>query len=89
MTFTITFIITLTATVVITFILTFAIVKRKFEKFYNTAKQLPAQTAVYDTVNPPAIIKDDHDVKLEANPAYGTTDRVIMDDNPAYESCKL
>ena len=27
-------------------------------------------------------------VQLQPNPAYGTSDKVIMDTNPAYESCK-
>ena len=41
---------------------------------------------LYETVITPAITKTD--VKLEANPAYGTSDRVAMNDNPAYLSCK-
>ena len=28
------------------------------------------------------------DVKLQPNPAYGTSHDVIIDTNPAYESCK-
>ena len=86
MTFTITFIITLTVSVVITFLITFVIVKRKFEKIYKTTHQPTQQMPLYETVITPAITKSD--VKLEANPAYGTSDRVIMNDNPAYQSCK-
>ena len=40
---------------------------------------------VYETVNTPAITKSD--VKLQANPAYGTSGGVVMDGNPAYQSC--
>ena len=40
---------------------------------------------VYETVNTPAITKSD--VKLKANPAYGTSGGVVMDGNPAYQSC--
>ena len=85
-TFTITFIITLTVSVVITFLITFVIVKRKFEKIYKTTHQPTQQMPLYDTVITPAITKSD--VKLEANPAYSTSDRVVMDNNPAYQSCK-
>ncbi|XP_065890845.1 uncharacterized protein [Dysidea avara] len=85
-TFTITFIITLTVSVVITFLITFVIVKRKFEKIYKTTHQSTQQMPLYETVITPAITKSD--VKLEANPAYGTSDRVAMNDNPAYLSCK-
>ena len=31
---------------------------------------------------------DKADVKLQPNPAYGTSHNVVMDTNPAYESCK-
>ena len=44
------------------------------------------QMPLYDTVITPAITKSD--VKLEANPAYSISDRVTMDNNPAYQSCK-
>ena len=40
---------------------------------------------VYETVNTPAITKSD--MKLQANPAYGTSCGVVMDDYPAYQSC--
>ena len=32
------------------------------------------------------VTKDD--LELQPNPAYGTSHTVIMDTNPAYESCK-
>jgi len=84
MTFTITFIVTLTVSVIITFLITFVIVKKKFEKIYKTTYQPAQQIPVYETVS--TITKSD--MKLEANPAYGTSDRVAMNDNPAYQSCK-
>ena len=35
------------------------------------------------------LIKDDTtDLELQPNPAYGTSHKVTMDTNPAYESCK-
>ena len=40
---------------------------------------------VYETVNTPAITKSD--VKLQANPAYGTSGEVVMDDYPTYQNC--
>jgi len=84
-TFTITFLITLTVSVVITFLVTFVIVKRKFKKIDKTTHQPIQQMPTYETVSTPAITKSG--VKLEANPAYGTSDRVVMNDNPAYQSC--
>jgi len=82
MIFTITFIVTLTVSVIITFV-TFVIVKKKFEKIYKTTYHPTQQMPVYETVS--TITKSD--MKLEANPAYGTSDRVAMNDNPAYQSC--
>ena len=41
-------------------------------------------TVIYDTVQPPS--HNTEDIKLQQNPAYGTSDKVIMDNNPAYES---
>jgi len=40
---------------------------------------------VYETVDTPAITKSD--VKLQTNPAYGTSGGVVIDDYPAYQSC--
>jgi len=66
-------------------LVTFVIVKKKFEKIYKTTHQPTQQMPVYETVSTTCITKSD--MKLEANPAYGTSDRVAMNDNPAYQSC--
>jgi len=81
-----TFLVTLTVSIVIIFLVTFVIVKKKLEKNYKTTHQPTQQMPVYETVSTSAITKSD--MKLEANPAYGTSDRVAMNDNPAYQSCK-
>ena len=83
-TFTTTFIIRLTVCVFVTFLITFVILKRKFEKIHKTTHQPTQLMPVYETVNTLAITKSD--VKLQANPAYGTSGGVVMDDNPAYQS---
>ena len=63
-------------------------IKKQYEKTYN--KQSPQEKVSYEQVCLPShtsnITKDD--VELQANPAYGTSHEVIMDTNPAYESCK-
>ena len=41
---------------------------------------------LYEPVSSPSHITND--MELQQNPAYGTSGKVVMDDNPAYESCK-
>ena len=89
-TFTLTFIITLTVTAIVTFIVTYYCVKKKFGIELKLKNQLqPSQeTALYEQVCPSnkRITKDNFE--LQTNPAYATSHKVIMDTNPAYESCK-
>jgi len=42
--------------------------------------------AIYDTVQPSSHTSED--IKLQQNPAYGRSDQMIMDNNPAYQSYK-
>ena len=83
MTSAVTFILTLTVTAIITFIVTYVCVKRTLDKanIHNHKHQYksPGSTSQVVTKN---------DVELQPNPAYGTSHKVIMDTNPAYESCK-
>ena len=80
---------TLTATAIVTFIVTYiCCAKKKFEGAFNLNSQSPQEKVLYEQVSSTsqAVIKND--LELQPNPAYGTSHKVIMDSNPAYESCK-
>ena len=85
---TLTFIMTLTVTAIVTFIVTYYCVKKKFRNELKPNNQPPQETALYEQVDPSnkTIIKDDFE--LQPNPAYGASDKVTMDANPAYEGYK-
>ena len=88
-TFTLTFIITLTVTALVTFNVTCYCIKKKFGiEFNKPNNQPPQETALYESVNlsNKTITKDDSESL--PNPIYDTSHKVIMDTNPAYESCK-
>ena len=90
-TFAVTFIVSVTATAIITFIVAYICVKRTLEKVNNADnlnKQSPKDQAVYEQVRLPSHTVTKNDLELQPNPAYGTSHKVIMDTNPAYESCK-
>ena len=88
-TFAVTFIITLTATAIVTFIVTYiCCVKKQYESPNNNQLQSPQEKVLYEQVCLPSHTVTKNDVELQPNPAYGTSDQVIMDTNPAYESCK-
>ena len=83
-----TFIVSVTVTAIITFIVTYCVcVKRRFEKANNT--QNPKHHSLQEKVLyeemelPGSTIKE-----LQPSPAYGTSHKVKMDINPAYESCE-
>ena len=80
---------TLTATAIVTFIVTYiCCVKKKFEDVINLNNQSPQEKVLYEQISSTsqAVIKND--LEIQPNPAYGTSHEVIMDTNPAYESCK-
>ena len=88
-----TFILTLTVTAIITFIVTYCVcVKRTLDKAntYNLKQQspVPQEKVLYEQVCLPSHTVTKNDLELQPNPAYGTSHKVIMDNNPAYESCK-
>ena len=89
-TFVITFILTLTSATVITFIVTYICVKRRFEKILQDFVKDKQQnkTVLYEQIVPPDQTVTKNDMELQPNPAYGTSHKVIMDTNPAYESYK-
>ena len=89
----VTFILTLTVTAIITFIVTYCVcVKRTLDKAKNhNLKQqspVPQEKVLYEQVCLPSHTVTKNDLELQPNPAYGTSHKVTMDTNPAYESCK-
>ena len=87
-----TFILTLIVTAIITFIVTYVCVKRTLEKAnaHNLKQQspVPQEKVLYEQVYLPSHTVTKNNLELQPNPAYGTSHKVIMDNNPAYESCK-
>ena len=79
---------TLTATAIVTFIVTYICVKKKFEGACNLNNQSPQEKVLYEQVSSTSQAVTKNDLELQPNPAYGTSHKVIMDTNPAYESCK-
>ena len=69
--------------------MTYYCIKKKFGIEFKPNSQPPQEIALYEPVNlsNKTITKDGFE--LQPNPAYGTNYKVIMDTNPAYESCKL
>ena len=88
----VTFILTLTVTAIITFIVAYVCVKRSFNKASNlNSKQQspgPQEKVLYEQVCLPSHTVTKNDLELQPNPAYGTSHKLTMDINPAYESCK-
>ena len=88
-TFVITFILTLIIAAVTTFIVAYICVKKKFEKILQDLKDKHQnKTVLYEQIVPPDQTVTKTDMELQPNPAYGTSHKVTMDTNPAYESYK-
>ena len=93
-TFTVTFIVSVTATAIITFIIAYVCVKRALEKTiannttHNPIDPIPQEKVLYEEVCLPSHTVTKNDVELQPNPAYSTSRTIIVDNNPAYESCK-
>ena len=90
-TFAVTFIVSVTATAIITFSVVYVCVKRTLEKTINTHNPndpIPQGKVLYEEVCLPSHTVTKNDLELQPNPAYGTSHKVVMDANPAYESCK-
>jgi len=86
-TFAVTFILTLTVTAIITFIVMYICVKRISNNTPNS-RSLQQEKVLYEKVSSPSHSITKNDLELQPNPAYGTSNKVIMDTNPAYESHK-
>ena len=90
-TFAVSFIVSVTATAIITFNVAYVCVKRTFEKANNTHNPndpMPQEKVLHEQVCIPSKTVTKNDLELQPNPAYGTSCNVVMDTNPAYESCK-
>ena len=93
-TFAVTFIVSVTATAIITFIVAYVCVKRTLEKTiannttHNPNDPIPQEKVLYEEVCLPSHTVTKNDLELQPNPAYGISHEVVMDANPAYESCK-
>ena len=90
LTFAVTFIVSVTVTAIITFIVTYNIcVKKTLNSHYPRHQSPdPQEKVLYEQVTLPSRTVTTNDLELQPNPAYGTSHKVIMDTNPAYESCK-
>ena len=90
-TFAVTFIVSVTATAIITFIVAYVCVKRILEKtIANNATHNPNDPILQEKILYEEVCQPSHtnDLELQPNPAYGTSHEVVMDTDPAYESCK-
>ena len=86
-TFAVTFIVSVTVTTIITFIVAYVCVKNIHDHKHQSSG--PQQEIIYEEVCPPSsTVITKNDLELRPNPAYGTSHKVIMDTNPAYEICK-
>ena len=87
-TFTVTFILTLTATAIITFVITYLCIKKSSEKAQKANDPSLQEKVVYEQVGLPSHTVTKDDLELQPNPAYGTSYRMIVNNNPVYDSCK-
>ena len=84
-----TLILTLIITAVITFIVTYICVKQKFKKILQDMKnKQKSETRLYEQIVLPSNTVNKDDLKLQTDPAYGASQKVTVDTNPVYESCK-
>ena len=86
-TFAVTFII---AMAIITFIITYICVKKNCKGVYNLNNQPPQEKVLYEEVGSPNQTIVNSDVKLQLNPAYGTSTSYNVNmnhTNPVYEIC--
>ena len=87
-TFVVTFILTLAATAIITSIVIYYVKRTYKNDNTRSPNQQPSQDKIlYEQMDLPSHTVTKNDLKLQPNPAYGTSHKVIMDTNPGYESC--
>ena len=74
--------------VMIIFVVGCIFIKRKFSSMPQDTTSKAPNAVIYEEVCISSDTSNKADVKLQPNPAYGTSHNVVMDTNPAYESCK-
>ena len=88
----VTCIVSVTVTAIITFIVTCICVKRTLDKvnthYLKHQSPDPQEKVLYEQVTLPSHTVTKNDLELQPNPAYGISHKMIMDTNPAYETCK-
>ena len=88
-TFAMIFIVSVTVAAIIA---AYVCVKRTLHKVnnHNPKQQSPGpqEEVLYEQVCLPSQTVTKNDLELQPNPAYGTSHKLIVDNNPVYESCK-
>ena len=74
----VTFILTLTVTAIIKFIVTYVCVKRTLDNLKHHSPG-PQEKVLYEQVRLPSHTVTKNDLELQPNPAYGTSQKVVMD----------
>ena len=84
-TFVVTLLVSVTVTAIISFIVAYVCVKRSFERAHNPNDKSLQQRVIYEEVSLPshATIAIKNNLELQLN-----RDKVVMDTDPAYASCK-
>ena len=80
-----TSIVSITAATIITAIVTRHVVKRKLDSNHQLPDSPQEEKVLYEQVSSPSHSKND--LELQRNPIHHASDKMIMETNPAYESC--
>ena len=75
---------TAAVTAIVAVAVTYMVMKRRNE----STPQTSSDKALYEQVHSPSPSITKNDPQCQKNPAYDVGGKVIMDTNPAYESCK-
>ena len=86
--FAVTIILTLIVTAVFTFVMTCVCAKRIYKNTNNVCNSNDMSLQEKIQVDLPCNPNTKNDLELQPNPAYGTSHKVTMNTNPAYETCK-
>ena len=70
---------------IVSSVITHILTKRKYE---STPQDATTDKVLYEQVHSPSPSITKNDPKCQRNPAYGVGGTIVMDTNPAYESCK-
>ena len=79
-----TLLVTAAVTAIVSSIITYSLTKRKYE----STPQDTNDKVLHEQVHSPSPSTTKNDPQCQKNPAYDVGGKMIMDTNPAYESCK-